>query len=317
MGANQQSAHDVVGNVLGDVHAAMGGEVLGQGLGAVARRMLAPEARRMTPERTQILQESRDMGVQPRAGQVTEAPILGKVESMMNKIFGDPLMQRNSTALGKEMDRLATAAGPRVVQGRVTAGESIKEGIATTRKALGDWASGAITKIQSELIPAEQPNVIPTAQLKAAAKDILADLPHTQAQAPTPGTPAMPFIAAQPGTPGAAGRPILTPQDTLGAITQINQLPDNITLPQMQAITNKLYDAIGNDTIVQGITGRNARRLWSAATQGYDDIKDPELRAALSSFRDATAARSASSTTPSYGASPRTPRRPVLWTPRT
>lgn len=287
LGANQQPLHDVLGDVRNTGLEAAGGEVLGQGAGAIARRFLAPEARRMTPDRIALRDEALSMGVRPRAGQVTGAPILSRVESMMNAIFKDPLVQQNSVALGKEMDRLSNLAGPRVVQGAVTAGQSIKEGISTTRKALSDWAGNTVAKIQENLIPKDNPAVIPTSSLKQAAKEILADLPHTKGAPAQPGTPAMaPSMAATPGTPAQPGRPVLTPPDTTSSIAQILQLPDNVTLPQMQAITSKLYDAIGDNSIVQGISGRNARVLWGAATDSYDNIADPELKAALVSFRE-------------------------------
>lgn len=286
LGVNQQPLRDVIDLAHNDALAAMGGEVLGQAGGAMARRLLAPEARRMTPEHIKVRDEALGLGVRPRPGQVTGAPILSRVESMMNMIFKDPMLERNSLALGKEMERMANAAGPRVVKGRVSVGENIKEGISTTRKVLGDWASTTVNAIQQRFIPPDAPDVIPTGSLKAAAKEILADLPHTAAKAPQAiTTPSLAGPVQTGMTPGAAGRPILTPQDTLGSIAQIAQLPPTVTLPQMQAITNRLYDAIGDDTIVQGISGRNARLLWSASTKSYDDIADPELRTALTTFR--------------------------------
>ena len=53
----------------------------------------------------------------------------------------------------------------------------------------------------------------------------------------------------------------------------------------MQAISQRLFDAIGDDTIVPGISGRNARLLWKASRSTFGDIEDEGVRGMALAFQ--------------------------------
>ena len=66
----------------------------------------------------------------------------------------------------------------------------------------------------------------------------------------------------------------------------MDELPDHTTIAQMQKITNTLWDDIGkNKGVFEGITEFDAKSLWGAATDSYDDIADSSVRELVKDFR--------------------------------
>ena len=239
--------------------------VFSAALAPLGRKILAPEARRMTPERSRLAEQARDLGMQPSVSQITSAPLIGRMQSIANRIFGDPLAEKNSRAITAEMERLRQKVTGTVAtrtmkrRGELDLGEKIAVDIKAARRAVSDWAAGVTRNIDAY---AQNREIVPSDRLKQVAQEILDSLPKTQ-----------------------GGEVSFAPPELLKSLQQTLDLSDNLTLTQMQNITNRLFEAIPSEGIVPGVSGRNARLLWKAATNSYDDIQDPATRQLVTEFR--------------------------------
>lgn len=290
-GQNRQSFGEVAKDVAIEGGTAGIGEGVFRGLlRPLGRKLMAPERSRVTdapskepglegfakrqiegkPPRTPgdvlgLAKEAQDMGVRPNVSQITQAPLLGRTQSMINRIFGDPLAEQNSKALNAEIARIREIAGP--ATGDTEMGDAVVKSISMKRGALARWAKGVTEKIDQEIAAAYQSNtgeavpVVPTAALKETARDLTKNLP------------------ASP-----EGRPVFTDNTTLSSIKDALALPEYVTVSEMQAISQRLFDAIGDNTIVPGITGRQARQLWKASRETFEQIADPNVAAMVKEF---------------------------------
>ena len=250
-GQNRQSLGEVAKDVALVGAEAGAGEGFFRGLlRPLGRKLMAPEAKRMTPESAALADEARSIGARPNISQISHPPLLGRTQSMMNRIFGDPLAVQNSKALNAEVDRLKSAYGPGL--GDTETGEAVVKGITQGRKALSRWSETVTGKID-EATGGQA--VVPTATFKAEAREISKSLPQT-----------------------ASGDTAFTPADLKKSLAEAVDLPEYVTISQMQAISSKLFEAIDDSTIVPGITGRNARLLWGASRDTFADIADPQIR---------------------------------------
>jgi len=213
-------------------------------LGPLGRKILAPEAKRISPERLAIVEEARAAGLKPDVSQVTRAPILGRAQAIANRIFGDPNSEINSKALNKSIETLKGKAGPGVTS-RVSLGESIQGDIKQARAALSKWSNDAYTQVDE--LMGSQP-VIPTSGIKQVATDFLEELPKTK-----------------------SGKIALTSPETTSQLRDIIDLPDNVTSAQMQAIRTRLFDAVSDNTLVPGISSKIARDLGKAANESFGE----------------------------------------------
>ncbi len=279
-GENLQTLSQVAGDVGTEGALAAAGEGVFRGVvGPAGRWGMAPNAAGATPERLALAQQARGIGAQPSISQIARPPLLSRMQGMVNTIFGDPLAIKNATALNKEIARLrganvqpsispllsrmqgGTSRGtvPRSLH-RISVGERIEKDIGRARGALARWSKSVTGKID-EMVQGKP--IVPLQRLKDQADEILETLPRDR-----------------------DGNITMASPELVKALDDIRNLPDVYTTGEMQQITSRLYDAIGSETIVPGITGRNARLLWRASTDTYDDIADDAVRVAVSKFRD-------------------------------
>ena len=254
LGENSQSS----GEVAGDLAIEGGSAALGEGvfrgiLAPIGRKIMAPEAKRITQAALDITDEARQIGARPSVSQITKAPILGRAQNMMSRVVGDPAAKQNQAALHQEMVRLASAAGPK--NARIDVGEAAVRDISRARKALARWSGIAYGKVDE--MAGGQP-IVPVERLKTAAGEILESLPKS-----------------------ADGAPVLTDATTLASLRQIAELPDAVTITQMQAIRGRLHDAVSDNTLVPGLSSRYARTLRDAAAHSMDDIPDENVKTLL------------------------------------
>lgn len=248
LGYNLQPAGEVATKVGTDALAGAAGETIyRKALAPLGRKILAPEAKRVTEEGKRLMNDALKMKVRPNVTQITKAPILGRAQSMMNRIFGDPIAAQNSVALKKEMLRLAHATGPKA--SNIHVGEAIKHDIGRARQALGRWSRQMYDKVDE--LSGGKP-IIPTARLKQQASDILESLPKTT-------------------TASGEKVPTMMSPETINQLKSIMGLDDKVTTGQMQTIRNALYNAIEDNTMVPGVSSHYARMLSKAATKSFDD----------------------------------------------
>jgi hypothetical protein len=259
-GENLQTLPQVAGDVGLEALYAAGGEGIFRGaLAPIGRKMLRPRVNKMTPERTELAQTATEMGMRPTVTQIAPSPLLGRYQSLANMIFGNPLARGNLRAITKEMDQLRTATGGKGKFARLSVGDRITRDVSRARSALARWSKG-VTKQIDEAVQGQP--VVPLQRLKDQADEILGTLPRN-----------------------AEGNVTMASKEMVGALEDIQKMPDLYTTGEMQQVTSRLYDAIGSETIVPGITGRNARLLWRASTDSYDDIVDEGIRGAVLKFR--------------------------------
>ncbi len=258
-GENLQTFPEVAADALKQGAYAAGGEAVSRGLLAAGRKAMAPYAARMTPERTTMAQSARELGAQPSVTQIIRPPILGRAQSMMNLIFGDPLSQKNAKAIIKEMSRLRSSTGAPAGT-KLSIGERITKDISRARGALSRWSSRVASQIDE--MAGGMP-VVPTTKIKAQAQEILDSLPRT-----------------------AEGDVVFAQKELVSELENVMNLPEFFTTQQMQQVTERLFSAISDETIVPGIGRRHARMLWKSATESYADIADDNLRDLVLRFRD-------------------------------
>ncbi len=259
-GENLQTFPQVMGDVGEEaLLGAVGEGVFRSALAPLGRKMLRPRANKMTSERAELAQTAREMGGQPTVTQIAPSGLLGRYQGMADTIFGNPLARKNAHALEREMRRLRSATKGRGPAGRLSVGDRIAGDIGRARGALARWSKLTTNKID-EVVQGEP--IVPLNRLKEQAQETLAKLPRD-----------------------AEGNITMASGELVKSLEDIAKLPDFYTTGEMQQVTSRLFDAIGNETIVPGITGRNARLLWRASTDTYEDIVDPSIRDALLKFR--------------------------------
>ena len=184
-GENLQTFSQVAGDVAVEGLMGAAGEGIFRGvLAPIGRKLMAPNASRMTPERVALTKQAQELGTQPSITQIARPPLMGRMQSMINMIFGDPLAVKNAAAINKEMSRLRTGVSPHGVA-RQSVGERIAKDISRSRRALSRW-SGQVSGKIDEMIGGYP--VVPTRQIKETAKDILDSLPRKK-----------PISAGEPG----------------------------------------------------------------------------------------------------------------------
>lgn len=261
-GLNIQPLGEVVQDVaLEGLYGALGEGVFRGILAPLGRKLMAPYASRMPEGGRELVQQAKAIGTQVKPTQVTRPAIMGRMASMIDRVFGDPLAAKNAAALNREIARIKNVTGPIVSKEGV--GDTIVHSIRQSRKALSRWSNIVANKIDDTIRQSGvDPDIVPTARLKQAAAEITQALPKS-----------------------AEGKPAFTAGATLTSIAEAQDLPDQITFGQMQAVAQHLWNAVDDDTIIPGISGHNARKLWRAAIDSYDDIEDKTIRQAITQFR--------------------------------
>lgn len=224
---------------------------------AAGGKLLAPEAKRMTAQTQGLVSEAKTIGAQPNVSQITDAPILGRMQAMMNRIFGNELQVKNSQALFREANKLKERAGPRILR-KADIGERVSASIVATRRKFSNQAKQLYDKVDE--LSGGQP-IVPTNTLKLQARQIIDEVPKT-----------------------TQGKPTFIPKELTDQLDDITNLPPNITTSQMQVIRGKLFDNMQTPDLLPGIDSRTSRRLFEAAGQGFDDVAtsgNPKVAAAL------------------------------------
>jgi hypothetical protein len=270
-GDNLQTAGEVGKDIVTEGGLAMAGEgVFRAVLAPIGRKLLAPEGKRMTDETRELMRQTESIGARANVSQITKAPLLGRAQAMMNRIFGDRLEAQNSQALLDEAVRLKVSVGP-AVQAREV-GEVVSTGIRNARQKFALEANEKYGRVDA--IVGGKP-VIPTVSLKQEAFDILNEVPTL-----------------------SSGKPGLMASETRNFLSEIDQLPDFVTSKQMQAVRARLFDSVYTGDLVPGLSSRHSRLLFDAAGKGFDDagrILNPavqatkqEINQAVSLLKDAT-----------------------------
>lgn len=287
-GENLQTFSQVAGDVGEEALYAAGGEGLFRGvLAPIGRKILRPRVNKMTPERAELAETAAEMGARPSITQIAPSSLLGRYQSLANMIFGNPLARGNLKAITKETDRLRAATGGKGSDARLSVGDRITKDVSRARGALARWSKGVTDQIDEAV---QGQAVVPTSRLKAQAQEVLESLPRKKST--TVNEPSINYrddlSGRQINLGGTRERPgdvVFSSKETITALEKIKDLPDFYTTGEMQQVTSQLFDAIGSETIVPGITGRNARLLWRASTDSYDDIVDEGIRGAVLRFR--------------------------------
>lgn len=259
-GYQDKTAGEVAADVVKEgamAGAGEGGFRLFRGLG---RKALAPQAKRMTPEKQALMDDALNLGFMPKAGQVTDAPILGRYEGMIGKIFGDVTEPKNSAAAQKNLSDLLKRLGPASAKSDV--GQAV---VSSIKQSWGKFADDA-SKLYGEVDALAQGPIIPTASLKRQAALILDDLPKT-----------------------AKGEPIFASPETRKFLESIGELPESVTTTQMQQIRATLRDASGMREMFPGFSGHHRNLLYKAADESFDFSSKTGNKAAIDKLREADA----------------------------
>ena len=311
MGLNLQSSEDTAKDIVLQGATGVAAEGAGQLLRLAGRSVLAPYAEKSVfgpneaakpAYRAQMadVQGAVDMGLTPRVGAVApNAPLVQRAQNAGFRLFGDPLGLKNRPVIEAGRQGLAREIG--------AAGEMTPEAVAASGERVNRvLSSGADTALQS----AEQRAVVaqadaskllkqaedritqsvgqPKGGLAASADTDIRGLKgafRTKASemyAPVDalaGKPVGPtagikkemetIIAEGPQT--VAGKPLLASDAIKAFAKDIAELPEYVTLQQLQIARSTLRDKSALDALNAGLSERQAARLAAAADQAFTD----------------------------------------------
>lgn len=246
-GENLQSPGEVAGDLAIEAGAGALGEGLFRGIAAPAgRKVLAPGANKVSPEQADIMQSALDIGGRPTAASVGDRPVAQRFQTMANTIMGDPLEPQNRAAMGARADELR-ASVPGTARELGDLGELIKTDIKAARKELSDAAQDWYGEV--DRLVGDAP-IVPTARLKDAARQVLAEMPES----------------------AASGKPVFTDEGIVKTLREVEQLGDTVSVGHMQAIRTRLREVRGDPGLLPGLADHDARILFDAADGSFDDV---------------------------------------------
>jgi len=243
------------------------GEGGARALGAVGRKALAPQGAKYTDEVKALQENAKSFGLKPNFAQLTDPLLSGRMMRIGERLFGDPNSPANYAAIQKNIDQFKTSFGK--AKPAVDTGETVASSIKNRSNAFWKVSKDKYGKVDEIF---EGKPVVPTSRLKQAAGEMFDQLPKAQ-----------------------DGSPVFTDPQTQQFINQVMSLPDNITTKELQAIRKRLFDAGYDDTLIPGLSGREARSLAKAAGNSFDDIAanlsigvdDAQATAGLKALKDA------------------------------
>ncbi len=245
-GESQETSGEIGTRIGTEAALATGGEIVSRKiLAPIGRRLLAPEAGRISEKGRQLLKESQEMGAKPSISQVTKAPILSRTQSMVHTIFGDPAEQTNRIAIQSELDRLLAVSGSQPAL-RKTVWEETTASIKAARSKLAKTAAGKYDAIDS--VVGGKP-IVPTSRTRAMVDEIVGESPKTE-----------------------TGELIFIAPETQKFLKNMSKLPEHMTTSQMQVIRQELFQAMRGNNLIPGLSRHNARKLYNSLGQDFDRI---------------------------------------------
>lgn len=248
-GRNVESAGEVAKDLAGEGLAGAAGEGIARGGAAVARKVLGPRRHAMTESERQLMAESRDLGMVPQGAAVTKAPILGRSQSMLDMVFGNPREAANSAAIKRELDRLKSSFGTGVTGRDV--GTTVKKSIRDARQSVTDWADEAYARLD-QLAGGEA--IVSTANLKMAARSVVKDRAIVDSEG------AEDFVFTSP--------------EIVALVRKIESLPDKITFAQAKNYRTDLRTALGDETLLPGVSDHYKDMFLDALTKDIEQVDD-------------------------------------------
>ena len=274
-GNNLQSAGEVATDLGAEGVASAFGEGTGRFLMGAAKRVMGPNAHKMTDAGRRALREAQEIGVKPNPSQVVQTPIAGRFEGVANQIFGNPQDVVNAPALQKEIYRLLDETGE-TAMGRQQIGRNIRRTLRVSRQRLSQTADVKYKEITAVLGDAP---VVSTKALKAEAQAVLDAMPKTAATTSTARTKSRGFFSTK--TVDKGGDPVFAQPATVKMLEDTLRLPDYVPFEQMQAARTFFREAAEQPaTLTPGISKWRAGRLRSAANTSFDALSEKELIAA-------------------------------------
>ena len=207
----------------------------------------------MTPEKQALAQGAMDQGFKIRPGSVTDAPMLARWEGMVRQIFGDLYAEQNKRAAQEGVERLSSAAGPKV--SKEAAGEAVAKSIQRQRVNFSETFGQRYQEIDEMIggVP-----IIPTAPIKEQAEALLARMPKTEKGEVIKGIEA-------------------------DAVQDILKMGDQITVQQAQRLRTMMREASESADLVPGISKHEARELKKSVEMAFEQAKQgaPGLQGAV------------------------------------
>ena len=239
-----------------DTALAAGSDLLG---GAVARKLLAPQGGRFTPDTKLLVDEASEIGVTPPMKTQVQTPggqpgILARMQAMTDRVFGgNPLDEANRKALLDEAERLGNVNILDNFLGKQTSsvpradpGEAVVSSINKANDAFRKQASQHYAKVDA--LTGGQP-IIPTDNLKQTVSQILEEVPKR----------------------ADTGAPVATSPEMKAFLDDFANLGDHVSITQMQAIRQRLADAVYTGDLAPGLSSRQARLMLKSTGEALED----------------------------------------------
>lgn len=274
-GENIETAGQVATRVGTDAAIAGSMDLVG---GKIARTALAPQGKRFTPDTKRLVEEAREIGVKPPIKTQIQTPggqptIMARVQAMADRIFGgNPLDEVNQKALLIEAERLGKKnvlddfLGKQIKRSAIKEpGEVISNMIQKANSQFREKAAQQYAKVDA--ITQGQP-VIATAKLKQTINEILTEVPKRS----------------------DTGAPVATTPEMARFLDDFANLDEFVTVSQMQAIRQRLADAVYTGDLVPGLSSRQARLMMRSTVEALEDVAGlPAEQAAAASAQLAKA----------------------------
>lgn len=242
-----KSAEETAQELGGEALAGAAGEGLFRGGRAIGRKILGPGRAMMTPAKTELAEDAVKRGFRFPASSVTDSPILGRMQTMMRKVVGDPWANKNTEAAMSQMDELLKAAGETPVSS-IQAGQAVRGAIQQSRKAFQETAEALYGQVDE--LAGNQP-FVPTKPIKEVLAKYKARMPLDE-----------------------AGN-VVYPNAEIGKfIEKYSGLADAQTLSSVQQLRTTFREAAESRDLIPGLPKHMAGELKQAADKAFDLAAD-------------------------------------------
>ena len=246
-GLQRKSPGEVATHLTKEAALAGTGEGVARGAAAVGRYAMAPQARRMTPERVAGRDTATGLGFKVRPGQVTDAPILSRAEGMLTNIFGDLNAPGNAKVAERQLDRLLQEAGRQTQKGDIA--PALAEALKQARKTFGARADQMYGVVDDMV--GGQP-IVSSAPIKRVLAELAEEMPKN-----------------------AKGEPVFVTPELGTFFSKYGDLADKMTVKQAQQLRTMFRESGESGNLVPGVDHRMARMLKDSVDEGINTAEAP------------------------------------------
>ncbi|NOR58790.1 MAG: hypothetical protein GQ474_09740, partial [Sulfurimonas sp.] len=137
-GKNLQTAEEVGTDIAIAGAEGLVGEGVFRGAAGIGRKLLAPNAKNMTPEMIELAKQANELGVKVTPAQVSGNSLVARFQGLADQVLGSDVAAQNAAAFEKTLAKLGAGRG-----NRGEAVEALIKNIEGARQSLREWSKAA------------------------------------------------------------------------------------------------------------------------------------------------------------------------------